>query len=142
MNKPNVAIVSMSEVAQSGRMDPGFHIAAQAAENQVISLRKLMDETQAQAAAITLAGVMEAQHLRDVLAPLRRGEDKRTIDAKELARIARDYPHLSLALLSADATNTRRALCEQADEINNKIDALDDTLALIFVAKPRAKASP
>lgn len=71
------ARVSMTDVAKAGRIDPGFHIAAQRVGAEVAALEGAMDAGAAQEAAQKLASIMEPQQLRQALEPIRRGECNR-----------------------------------------------------------------
>ena len=135
------ARVSMTDVAKSGRMDPGFHIAAQRVGAEVAALEGAMDAGAAQETAHKLASIMEPQHLRQVLEPIRRGEGDRSLDEKELGRLTKAYPHLALALLLESAPITRDALLAQSNAIQVKQDTLGEIYGKMEVI-PRKVSGP
>lgn len=134
----NIAQVSMSQVAKSGRMDPSFHIAARRMQEEVAVLEKRLPAGEAGQAAVKLAGTMEAAQLREVLEPIRRSEANRAVDDKELARLARDYPHLTLALLVTGADKAQTALQARIDTFRSQQQAIAEVLAQVA---PKATAN-
>lgn len=113
------AIVPMSQLANYGRWDAGFHLAVARTAETV----KQLEETYSEEQVVEMLGKLDTQTLV-ALKPLHRGSSApRVITRDEYLRAAEAYPYIALALVRevADQNMTRIK-----DAISEKEKALAD----------------
>lgn len=119
-SRPRFAIVRASALVSEGRWDAPFHIARKHHEPDVAALRLRYSDEE----AIEILEALPLYALDPIKVLLRNG---RTFNFQSATAAAREYPHLALALVSAESSKTEARL---TSEIQDRQTALGRIAAL------------
>lgn len=95
MNPPTIRL---SDVMREARMDAPFHIALATLKGRIDELRTIYSDDE----AVALIGAMPL-HALTGMSVLSRGSMPRGLNRGSADELAREYPHLSLAIVEKDS---------------------------------------
>lgn len=125
-----VGIVSLSQMAEHNRWDVGFHLALNEVKGRMQELRASVTEED----AISRLDRLPVRSKSSLMVLARGGDPRPSTTA--LRRVAREYPHLALALMERD-------LKPAANSIRQEIARHQDALqALLAITEPSAGLKP
>ena len=122
------AIVTASRLTAANRWDAGFHIAEAEHGRRAAELSGTVSAEEARARIARIPA-----HLLKFLAPLSRKNGRETT-REAIEAIAKEYPHLSLALVESNMESIRQSLTDEAAVLQRRIDdlgALSDRIAKV-----------
>lgn len=119
------AIVTASALVAANRMDAGFHIIQSEHGGRAAELAAAMTAEEAR----SRIGQVPA-HLLGFLAPLSRRGAK-SLDRDGIDAIAKEYPHLSLALIEANGPAMAKRLADDAQDLQRRINDLGSLSARV-----------
>jgi len=136
MSLPNNAIVRSSALVAANRLDADFHIALNRLRDVAGDFRTRYSED----AAIALLAALPLSS-KTALHVLRRGQVTGAITSRQADAVARDYPHLSLALLAEGAKAIIPTLEAVIDQSREEVTSLEQ-LSADFTAFSAERAEP
>lgn len=115
------ATIRLSDIMREGRMDAGFHIALATLKGRIEELRKSHSEDEAVAAIAAMP-----LHALSGMSVLSRGSMPRGLNRTSADELAREYPHLSLALVVKDSEDAIARIRERIAQDERALQILID----------------
>lgn len=131
------ASVSLQNVVSSHRLDPEFHLIAQAHQTAVEALRKRFDEKEAR----EKLAVLSVAYLEPLI-PLCTGATRRGLDESMVRRQARLHPFLALALVEEFLPTLEARLDAQRQALNAQSAEIETIRSSLAGPGARRKVTP